>query len=192
MAYIQIPIPEEYVQDVYNLLASLYSIKNLKPELLTFEEVLQWTQIENFNFKLVNKECQYEKAYKTKTRIGDRVYDFIIAYTSKISMGRLRKYIQVFLIKSNTNKPYPVVELVGADDYDNTHQVLGTIKGANGKLIKEYEIIPLNYKNLSPILLSNRITGPYTRNTYAIVISEDDKNLLLRHAIFRAKDKKLI
>jgi hypothetical protein len=123
---------------------------------------------------------------------GKRAY-FVIgkAKSPKKQLGQIRWRYNVFLTASpgSTQGLVPVLDFVAGNDFDRDSLMASLIKRLDGKLVKENEPIPPEYRDFRLVPFNQVVRGPYARSGLAVVADKDDLQTMIRHAVVRAIQK---
>jgi len=79
----------------------------------------------------------------------------------------------------------PLVEGVGADDFDHTACLLSLIK-VTKRHLRPGDDIPPGYGSLPIVVMADEVVGPYSPRSLAVKLRQDDVDGWLRHALLRA------
>jgi hypothetical protein len=110
-----------------------------------------------------------------------------IGFGNRTTYGRDRKRVLVWI------DGHPQAEFLGADDFEQTGEVLCEIKvhGKVGERICRYpdEQIPERYASLPTIGLPTRVTGPGVHNAWAVVANVSDHRVMVAVAVLRRLER---
>jgi len=81
----------------------------------------------------------------------------------------------------------PIVEFCGADDHAKTRRVASVIKDRNNREVRSATTLPPEYRDFPTAVYSEVVVGPYAHRSMAVVVKEDDRDTMLRHALVRLK-----
>jgi hypothetical protein len=84
----------------------------------------------------------------------------------------------------------PVVEFVGADDFDRSRLTASIIKPGGSKHLRVGDEVPPEYGAFDVRPFNHIVTGPNAKRGLAVVSTIDDRDTMLRHAIIRWKAKR--
>jgi hypothetical protein len=102
--------------------------------------------------------------------------------------GRDRKYIVAFL--SGGSPQQPLVELVAADDYQQTRELVAVIRGSDGgrRMYGAADVLPAVYaERFQTETYNDRVNHPGAWNKIAVVAREDDDQTILNHALIQSR-----
>jgi hypothetical protein len=102
--------------------------------------------------------------------------------------GRDRKYVVAFL--SSGSPQQPLVEFVGADDYEETRDLVAVIRGSDGgrRMYGAGDALPGVYKErFRTQIYSERVVYPGVWNKVVVVAREDDDETMLNHALIQGR-----
>lgn len=139
-----------------------------------------------FEYRWPTVTEQFESGYETTRSINGRTYTFKIGYTNRQAAGQMRRRVVVWIDN------WPVVELAGGNDYESNELLASIIKTQNGKQLRPSGKIPEEYKDFHVVRYDSIVQGPYASRNMAIVVSKDDLETMIRHAIIRATLKGLV
>lgn len=123
----------------------------------------------------------YEEAHAGTARSGGDVRSVLIGFTTREAAGKLRKRAVVFVDKR------PMVEFVGADDFDRSEMMVSLVKRANGKHLRPGGPIPSEYKRLRIQPYRDHVTGRYASTNLAVVCSVKELGVMVEHALLRLR-----
>jgi len=106
----------------------------------------------------------------------------------KNKWGRDRKYVVAFL--SSGSPQQPLVEFVGTDDYEETHDLVAVIRGSDGgrRMYGAGDALPGVYKErFQTQIYSERVVHPGVWNKVVVVAREDDDETMLNHALIQGR-----
>lgn len=106
----------------------------------------------------------------------------------KARWGRNRKYVVAFL--SSGSPQQPLAEFVGADDYEESRELVAVIRGSDGgrRMYGPGDALPGVYEErFRTELYSDRIRYPGVWNKIVVVAHEDDHETMLNHALIQGR-----
>lgn len=171
----------EYLGNHHNV-SIVGQSKALNPE----GEITSFNEVGQFDFHWPGSEEHFENGYETSRTINGRTYVFKIGFTDREAAGQIRRRVVVWLDK------WPLVEFAGSNDYESDGLLASVIKVKSGKQLRPSEKIPDEYRNFQIDRYDSIIQGPYASRNLAVIVSKDDLESMLRHAIIRAKSKERI
>jgi hypothetical protein len=86
----------------------------------------------------------------------------------------------------------PLVEFVGANDFEDTRLMASVVKGPDNKVIQVEARIPDEYRHLRVGPFRSVVTGPYASWGLAVIARDDEREAMVRHALNRAAYKGLV
>jgi len=123
---------------------------------------------------------------------GKKAY-FIIgkARSPKKQLGQLRWRYNVFLTSTPRSSQglISVLDFVGGNEFDHDHLMASLIRHRDGRLVKESDAIPSEYRDFRLVQFNTIVRGPYARSGLAVVADKDDIQTMIRHAVIRAIQK---
>ena len=143
-------------------------------------------QIEAFDYQWPKEVEHFEYGYETTREINNREHVFKIGFTNRKAAGKMRRRIVVWL------NNWPVVEFAGGNNFENDGLLASVIKLPNGKQLRSSGKIPDEYRDFQIDRYDSLVQGPYASRNMAVIISKDDLESMLRHAVIRAELKGLI
>lgn len=149
-------------------------------------EPVHFDRVESFEYQWPGGIEQFESGYETTRNINGRSHTFKIGFTNRHAAGQMRRRVVVWV------KNWPVVEFAGSNDYESNGLLAGVIKTQNGKQLRPSARIPEEYRNFNIARYDSIIQGPYASRNMAVIVSKDDLETMLRHAIIRATWKQLL
>lgn len=139
-----------------------------------------------FDYQWPGGEEHFESGYETVKNINGREHTFRIGFTDRQAAGQMRRRVVVWI------NNWPVVEFAGSNNYESDGLLVSVIKTPNGKQLRPSGKIPEEYKDFHIARYDSIIQGPYASRNMAIIVSKDNLENMLRHAIIRATWKELI
>lgn len=106
----------------------------------------------------------------------------------KNKWGRDRKYVVAFL--SSGSPQQPLAEFVGADDYEETRELVAVIRGSDGgrRMYGPGDALPGVYtERFRTQMYSERVVYPGVWNKVVVVAHEDDDETMLNHALIQGR-----
>jgi hypothetical protein len=111
-----------------------------------------------------------------------------IGFGTRHTYGQDRRRVLVWIDK------HPHAEFVGADDFENSGDVLAEVKvpGARGERMCRYpdESVPARYAGLPVVGLPTRVQSTGVHNAWAIVVNVSDHRILAALAALRRAERK--
>ena len=161
------------------------SLDRLDSSILKYEET-SFIEIEPFDYQWPKDTEHFESGYETTRNIKGRAHTFKIGFTDRQAAGQMRRRIIVWI------NNWPVVEFAGGNGYESDGLLASIIKTQNGKQLRPSGKIPGEYKDFHIERYDSIVQGPYASRNMAIIVSKDDLENMLRHAIIRATWKQLL
>lgn len=128
------------------------------------------------------------RVYRAHTA-GEGVVNIALGFSRReAKWGRDRRYIVAFL--SAGNPVTPLVELLEADDFDQTREYVSVVRGKEGgrKMFGPADALPGAYRNrFRTQLYPERVDYPGTWNKVVIAVTEGDETSMLNHALLQAR-----
>lgn len=171
----------EYINRNYHSL-STEQLRSLTPQY----EITGFTEIGPFDYQWPTTEEHYESGYETTRDINGRTHILKIGFTNRESSGLNRRKIVVWI------NNWPVVEFTASNNYESDGLLAGIIKIKGGKQLRPSGKIPEEYKDFHVARYDSIVQGPYASRNMAVIVSKDDLESMIRHAIIRATWKDLI
>lgn len=106
----------------------------------------------------------------------------------KNKWGRDRKYVVAFLSAGSPQQP--LVEFVAADDYEQTRELVGVIRGSDGgrRMYGVGDPLPAVYTDhFRTQLYNERVVHPGAWSKIVVVAREDDDEAILNHALIQRR-----
>jgi|GEM_PF-1171457 len=123
---------------------------------------------------------------------GKRAY-FVIgkAKSAKKQLGQIRWRYNVFLSSTPRSSQglISVLDFVAGNEFDHDHLMVSLIRHPDGRLVKESDAIPHDYRDFRLDHFNTIVRGPYARSGLAVVVDKDDLRTMIRHAVIRAIQK---
>jgi uncharacterized HhH-GPD family protein len=85
----------------------------------------------------------------------------------------------------------PVVEGVGADDFDESGCLVSAIKGPDRRVIRTPDRLPASYERFRIVAHDEEVRAPYSRRALAVKIRADDVKGWTLYALLRQRDRGL-
>ena len=87
---------------------------------------------------------------------------------------------------------WPLVEFAGGNNYESDELLASVIKVKGGTQLRPSGKIPEEYKNFNIARYDSIVQGRYASRNMAVIVSKDDLESMIRHAVIRATCKELI
>jgi len=149
-------------------------------------ESTSFTEIGEFDYQWPLASEHFENGYETTSKINGRTYTFKIGFTDRQAAGQMRRRVVVWMDN------WPLVEFAGSNNYESDGLLASVIKVESGKQLRPSGKMPDEYKNFHIARYDSIVQGPYASRNMAIIVSKDDLELMLHHAIIRAELKNRI
>jgi excisionase family DNA binding protein len=146
-------------------------------------EITDFIEIGSFNYQWPLAKEYFENGYETTRTINNREYTFRIGFTDRQAAGQIRRRVVVWMDN------WPLVEFAGGNNYGIDGLLASVIKVESGKQLRPSGKIPDEYKDFRLARYDSAVRGPYASRNMAVIVSKDDLETMLRHAIIRAKWK---
>ena len=150
------------------------------------DEPGRFDSIGPFEYKWPAGKEEFESGYETTRTVNGRTHTFKIGFTNREAAGRMRRRIIVWVDN------WPLVEFAGGNDYESNGLLASIIKIQSGKQLRPSAKIPEEYKDFRVVRYDSIVQGPYASRNMAIVVSKDDLETMIRHAIIRTTWKELV
>ncbi len=169
------------------------------PRAATNPEVeVTWRTIDPFSFAWprtagVDPEDvteHHDPAFAASVPFRGRHVPIRIGFTDRHAAGMERKRVNVFLETGSTL--VPLVQFVGANDYETTGRLASVIKLEEGPHLRPGEPVPEEYQDLPHCVYSEVVVGKNAARSVAVLAHRDDLTLMARHGLIRARWKGLI
>jgi hypothetical protein len=147
----------------------------------------EWKSADAFQYRWPDGAERYPAAVAARVGLGKRRLPFVIGFTERQTAGRLRRRAVVFSGQPGKSL-YPLVEFVGADDFESTHRMASLVK-AGSKHVKPGQQLPAGYEAMPVVVYDEVVTGPYAAHSMAVEAVQEDHDVMVRHAILRAQAK---
>lgn len=147
----------------------------------------EWKSVPAFQYQWPNGPEAFHGGVAGRVRFGQREVPILVGWTERQAAGRMRRRAVVFWGEPGAAL-YPMVEFVGANDFDTTRRLASVIKDG-GKHVRPEGEMPPPYQGFPLVVYSDIVTGPYAARSMAVEAREDDYDLMARHAILRAQAK---
>ncbi len=139
-----------------------------------------------FDYQWPKDTEHFESGCETTRNINDRTHTFKIGFTYRQAAGQMRRRVIVWLGN------WPLVEFAGGNDYESDGLLASVIKTQSGKQLRPSGTIPNEYIDFRTARYNSIVKGPYASRNMAVIVTKDDLESMLRHAIIRASLKNLI
>ena len=149
-------------------------------------ETTDFTQIGPFDYQWPKDQEHFENGYETTKTINGRSHTFKIGFTYRQAAGEMRRRIVVWIDN------WPLVEFAGGNNFESDGLLVGIIKVRGGKQLRPSAKIPEEYKNFNIARYDSIVQGAYASRNMAIIVSKDDLETMLRHALIRGNWKELL
>ena len=129
-------------------------------------------------------------AFAASVPFAGRHVPIRIGFTDRHAAGMERKRVNVFLETGSTL--VPLVQFVGANDYETTARLASVIKLEEGRHLRPGEDVPEEYRDLPRCAYSEVVVGKNAARSVAVLAHRDDLTLMARHGLIRARWKGLL
>lgn len=145
-----------------------------------------FVEVGPFDYQWPKDKEHFENGYETTRNIGGRTPTFKVGFTNRPAAGRVRRRAVVWMDN------WPMVEFAGGDNYESDGLLAGIVKVEAGKQLRPSGKIPEGYGGFRIARYDSVVRGPYASRNMAIIVSKDDLESMVRHAVLRAQLKGLI
>ena len=128
------------------------------------------------------------RVFMGTARAEGAVYIGLGETVRKNKWGRDRKYVVAFL--SSGSPQQPLAEFVAADDYEQTRELVGVIRGSDGgrRMYGAGDALPDAYEErFRTEMYSDRVVHRGVWNKVVVVAREDDDEAMLNHALIQSR-----
>ena len=144
----------------------------------------QWRAATPFEFRWPDGKLEhYHSAFEADVTAGDKQQHVVIGYGERQAAGKERRRVVVFF--GVPPRLVPVVEFTGTDDHAQTRRVASIIKDRSGHHVRQLEQLPPEYQTMSVAIYSDVVVGPNAARSVAVVVAEDERDVMARHALIR-------
>ncbi len=161
------------------------SLNRLDSAILQYEAT-GFTEIGPFDYQWPKDKEHFESGYETTRNINGRTHTFKIGVTDRQAAGQMRRRVIVWIDN------WPLVEFAGGNNYESDELLASVIKIQGGKQLRPSGKIPEEYKDFRIARYDSIVQGPYASRNMAIIVTKDDLESKIRHAVIRATWKELI
>jgi len=148
------------------------------------EKELLWEGQLTFDWPVAGAEY-FERACRYRVAVqGGQTAEIMVAFGWRPAFGRTRRRIIAFMADA---APWPAAELVGADDYNASRELLWAVKkpGSN-QHCGPFEQPHPDFRSFPLILFRDRIQAFRSHRSWAVLLHEDDIDSILRLGLIRA------
>ncbi len=149
-------------------------------------EATDFSETGPFSYQWPKDKEHFENGYETMRTINGRTHTFKIGFTIRQATGQMRRRVVVWIDN------WPLVEFAGGNNYESDGLLAGIIKIKGGKQLRPSGKIPEEYRDFHVARYDSVVQGPYASRNMAIVVSKDDLESMIRHAVIRATWKQLL
>lgn len=138
-------------------------------------------------------EERYDRAFAGRLDGPSGLLYVRLGFGMRTTVGRERRRAVVFL----SDRPFrereraiggrPVVEFTAVDDFEQSRRFASLIRSPAGKEIRAGQDLPADYHDRTVVPYNTVITGPYSHSGLALVAREDEHELMVHHALVRAR-----
>ena len=146
-------------------------------------DATSFAAVEPFEYQWPKATEHFDGGFETTRTINNRTYIFKIGFTDRMAAGQLRRRVVVWLDN------WPLVEFAGGDNYQSDGLLASIIKIEGGKQLQPKARIPAEYRDFRVERYDSLVHGAYSSRNMAIVVSKDDMESMVRHAVIRARLK---
>ena len=124
---------------------------------------------------------RYPRVFKTVvTTAMDRTLVVEIGITVRESSGMQNRARVVVFIDGQ-----PMVEFIGANDFDRSHRLVSIIKPDGYKHLRVGQPVPTKYDSFERLPFDEIVIGPRAKRGIGVVCKIDDLGTMVRHALLR-------
>ena len=154
---------------------------------------LQWnkTSFQHF-WPTETKPEIYVEAYQVELRVKGKKMPLLICFCDRDAAGMAGRRRAVIFWGDTTSSVYPLVEFVGANDFDTTGTMASVIRADARKQCRADQPLPTGYEDMPISIYNNIVTGPYASGSRCVVAQNTDFAVMTRHALLRAEQKGFI
>ena len=142
------------------------------------------SHIEAFSYRWPDAIEDFEHGWEGEVQWAGRRYRF------RHGVGGRRVYSAERCHSVTWIDGQPVVEGVGADDFEASHALLSLIKTPRGAMVRTPSDVPAVYRSLEVVRFREHLDAPYARNGMAARIRVDDLAAWAFHALIRRSGKR--
>lgn len=129
----------------------------------------------------------YEKGFEGKITIEGKQIPFVIGIGKRPAAG-MEDRARLVVFKGKPGKTlYPLVEFVGANDFDASGKMVSIIRREGRKPVRPGEPLPAAYEGMPTGTYNQVVVGPRAWNVCAVVANAMDFPMMVRHAVLRDK-----
>ena len=162
-------------------------------EIPTLEQLrsIQWNAIGAFDHQrpeLRGKPLvpeHFDEGYRVVIMRNGVEVVFIIGFCRRDAAGLVGRGRAVVFRVGPRGTKYPVVEFVGANDYDVTGNMGSIILSGGRRSVRPDEVVPAHYGDMPLGLYHEIVAGPRARHSRCVVAHRTDFPVMLRHALLR-------
>jgi excisionase family DNA binding protein len=149
-------------------------------------ETTEFSETGPFDYQWPKDKEHFENGYETMRTINGRTHTFKIGFTNRQAAGQMRRRVVVWLDN------WPVVEFAAGNNYKSDGLLASIIKTQGGRQLRPSAKIPEEYRDFHIGRYDSIVQGPYASRNIAVIVSKDDLESMIRHAVIRATWKDLI
>ena len=149
-------------------------------------ETTDFAEISPFDYQWPKGKEHFDSGYETTREINGRTHTFKIGFTVRRAVGQIRRRVVVWIDN------WPLVEFAAGNNYESDGLLASIIKTQSGKQLRPSGKMPEEYKDFHTARYDSIVQGPYASRNMAIIVSKDDLESMIRHAIIRATLKQLL
>jgi len=144
-----------------------------------------WSEREPFEFRWPDGTVErYDSAFEADVTLKTGTKHVVIGLGNRKAAGQDRRRVVVFF--GEPPKLVPVVEFTGANDFNTTKRVASVVKDRTGHHVRSESQLPTEYIGMPTEIYSDVVVGPYAARSVAVVVTENDLDTMLKHALIRA------
>lgn len=134
----------------------------------------------------------YDESYISEIIVGNRDLRIKIGFGNRFTAGKVRRRAVVFL--DDGRRIWPVVEFVGADDFEESGKMISLIKipkesGKGHIRLHPGDQPSLEYASMPVVEYNAEVMGRYAATGLAVLVRKGECTLMARHAMIRARQK---
>jgi hypothetical protein len=162
------------------------------PKLEQFKQ-MSWQEIGGFSHQWPHGASEaegtnletYEKGYAGVITIEGKETSFVIGMGKRPAAG-MDDRARLVVFKGKPGRTlYPLVEFVGANDFDTSGRLVSIIRREGRKPVRPGESLPAAYDGMPTGIYNELVVGPRAWNVCAVVANATDFPVMVRHAVLR-------
>lgn len=149
-----------------------------------------WQPTGPFSFRWPDGSIEhYEEGFQALCSVGGQQQSIVQGNTHREAAGKADRRRVIVFFGEVGKALYPVVEFVGANDFDSSGMLASVVKHPSRKHLRPWEAVPTSYETLPIVPYRDVVNGPFAARSLAVKAHKDELSLMALHAVLRGKQR---